>query len=265
MKHAIIFLTLLLLSMPVVTSAMDKEKQVKECACVCPFVADTTKIDVIRKHMDDIESRNLDYKDYSRRKGIIWSDVLLKVYFDRVAIVKEYDTEKVTRVEETYDPEERKPQSIMDYPALCDIFCQDILPRMLDTIRKWKPEIPETINANLFLQRSDTSDSMPWHQDLGEDYDPQDDYSAVLLLSKQDDPSNGWEGGVFQIRAGLPTDSYDENNVQKIIPQYNQAIIFNNQINSHAVTPVTKKEGCIAKRDLAIAGICFGELSRKKK
>ena len=99
---------------------------------------------------------------------------------------------------------------------------------------------------------------MDWHQDPGEDFDTMADFSLVLMLSKQDDPEHGWDGGEFKIRAGLPTDAYEETDVTHITPRFNQAILFNNRLNTHSVTEVLSRVAK-TKRDLIVVPLYFGK------
>ncbi len=98
---------------------------------------------------------------------------------------------------------------------------------------------------------------MDWHQDPGEDFTVMADYSLLLMLSDQDDPKHGWSGGEFKIKSGLPTEVCSHDAMQTIIPKYNQAILFNNKINSHMVAAVTTRL-LKTKRDLLVIPLYFG-------
>jgi hypothetical protein len=223
-----------------------ERKNIKECALVYPFFTDTHIIDSIRNVMDEIENKNLSYEDYSARKGLIWSDVAAKTS-DPVYITQEYDTQKVTEVHGVLT--QQYPQSICTYPVLKKIMAKKILPTMFAAVRTWT-SLPDEVFAQIFFQRCGMSQEMDWHQDPGEDFDRQADYSLVLMLSDQQS-ADGWQGGEFKIRSGLPTDIYDEKDVETIIPRYNQAIIFNNQINCHAAMEVIAKTAQ-SKRDIIV-------------
>ncbi len=252
-------LAILLLSVASTNNAMQKA-DIKELAIVRSFFSDTKTIATIKAIMDEIENKRLGYEDYSKRTGLVWSDVLVKTG-RKANIVKEFKTTKVTQVRETLMAQ--SPQSILHYPVLQSIVSDEILPKMFETVKTWT-KLPEEIYAQVFFQRCSSSEAMNWHQDPGEDYDPQAHYSLVLMLSEQDDPEHGWHGGKFKIRSGLPEDKYDDADVQEIIPRYNQGIIFNNQLNSHAATQVIPKLEK-AKRDIIVIPINLTKLPVKKE
>ena len=95
-----------------------------------------------------------------------------------------------------------------------------------------------------------------WHQDPGEYYDTMTDYSLVLMLSRQDDPEHGWLGGEFSIKPGLPEDKTNDAFAQTIIHEQNQAVLFNNKLNSHAVAAVLSHV-LKSKRDIIVVPIYF--------
>ena len=224
-----------------------------------PFFSQAKSIKAIRTIMDKIEAQNLAYPDYARRKGIIWSDVLVKTE-NPSEILKEFNTTKVTQV--NVKLEAQKPQSLLMYPLLQSIFSSQILPTMFETVKKYT-NLPKQAYVSFFLQRCNESEQMDWHQDPGEDYEPQADYTMVLMLSDQNDPKYGWDGGEFKIRQGLPENTFDEKNVQTIIHRYNQAIIFNNKINSHLATMVKPKTS-FSQRDIIVVLLALQKLPQKK-
>lgn len=239
--------------------AQKAPKPVQQLSLVKPFCSDPETIAVIRAAMDRIENRKLGYEDYSQRTGLLWSDVLVKTG-EIADIVEEFPTKKATQVRGSLVAQ--SPQSIMDYPVLKSILSKEILPKMFQTVRTWT-KLPEEVYAQIFFQRCSTSEPMDWHQDLGEDYDPQSDFSLVLMLSEQDDPEHGWHGGTFKIKPGLPESKCDDADVQEITPRYNQGIIFNNLLNSHSVTAVSPKRAQ-AQRDLIVIPINLTKLPLKK-
>lgn len=227
---------------------------VKELAIIKKFIPYINDINLITRDLDTIENNKLGYPDYSSRTGLIWSDVEVGTG-NPSNIIKEYVTEKVTLV--NGELQLQTAQSLLAYPETKKIVCTVLLPRIFEQIEYWKKShdttftMPKTMYAQIFFQRCSTSEPMDWHQDPGEDYDPQANYSCVLLLTDQHDLKYGWNGGEFKIRSGLPEDLYEEKDVQTIIPQYNQAIIFNNQKNSHAATAVIPRYKK-AQRDLMV-------------
>lgn len=229
----------------------------KQLMIINPFFAKPQHIYTIKKTIDEIEQKKLSYPDYAQRKGIIWSDFWINT--QKPNIIEECkETTKLTLVGEKL--QKHNPESVFNYPAVKDILCQNILPKMFALIKTndWTV-LPEKIFAQFFLQRCHSSEPMHWHQDPGEDYDMMADFSLVLMLSQQNDPQHGWHGGEFKIRPGLPTDSYTENDVEYIIPNYNQAILFNNKTHSHAVTAITSNN-IAGKRDLIVVPLYFGKI-----
>ncbi len=252
-----IFIVTMLISILVTSKAVTRE--ISELSIIKSFFADTQIIETIKTILDKIENNKLGYDDYAKRTGLIWSDVLVTTS-NPAEILKEYKTEKVTLVGDALT--EINPQSLLNYDKLAAIVSEEILPTMFKTIGEWV-ELPEHVYAQVFFQRCSNSDAMEWHQDPGEDYDPQAHYSLVLMLSEQDDPQNGWSGGVFSVRPGLPEDTYDEHDVMTIIPKYNQGILFNNQRNSHCVTEVLSATDT-TQRDIIVITINLTTLPTKK-
>lgn len=238
-----------------------RDTPIPQLAVLKKYFKDAGTIPTITKVMDEIENKGLGYPDYAKRTGLIWSDVSVK-HKGVVEILEEFKTKKATLVDEGL--KDQNAQSILDYPKLKAIVCEQVLPKMLEHISTWeKKDLPEKVFAQIFFQRCNVSEAMDWHQDPGEDYDPQAHYSLVLMLSRQSDPVHGWKGGKFFIRKGLPEDKYSESDVKTIIPRYNQGILFNNQINCHATTPVEAKTDKTA-RDIIVITICLNQLPKKK-
>jgi hypothetical protein len=125
---------------------------------------------------------------------------------------------------------------------------------MINTIHenKWA-HVPDRAWAQFFLQRCEKSEAMEFHQDPGEDYegDKAAGFTLILMLSKKNDPEHGWKGGKLKIKAGLPADECDDADVTVLELKHNQALIFNNKLNSHAVTKVSGIAGK-TKRDLMV-------------
>lgn len=258
-NNTISLIFLVLMSIPTLNNAMHAKKPVEQLSVIKSFLSNSQTIETIKKVMDDIEEKKLGYDDYSNRTGLVWSDHAVKTS-NPAELIHEFQTRKATRVFK--ELRTNNPQSLLSYPALHEIVSNEILPKLFKAVEIWT-ELPGTVFAQIFFQRCSTSEPMDWHQDPGEDYDPQADYSLVLMLSDQDDPQYGWSGGEFKIRSGLPEEKFDETTVETIIPRYNQAVIFNNQINSHATTEVVPK-GQLAKRDIIVIPFNMTTLPVKK-
>jgi hypothetical protein len=231
----------------------------KQIAIRKPFFAKSQTIKTIRKTTDYVEQKKLAYPDYDKRKGIIWSDFFVNT--QKPELIKECkNTIKLSLVEDTL--QKNNPESIFTYPDLKNILCQQILPKTfaLITTNGWA-QLPHQIFAQFFLQRCHFSNTMHWHQDPGEDYDTMADFSLIIMLSKQNDPLYGWQGGEFKIRSGLPEDLHDESKVQTIVHEDNQAILFNNKIHSHMVTAITS-ENNQGKRDLIVLALYLGKVPK---
>jgi 2-oxoglutarate-Fe(II)-dependent oxygenase superfamily protein len=256
MNSVLMFLLVSLLSVHGMSTGMfngieeieKKEPKIQELEIVNNYLPEKS-IAMIKTFMDDIEKNKLDYPDYAGRKGVLWSDVWGKKDKESLKITESKNTIKVSNSEGSV--EKREPQSIFNYSGMPKVFAKEILPTMLNVVQKWTP-VPSNFFAQLFVQRCNTSDPMAWHQDPGEDYDVMANHSLVLYLSEQDKKEEGWHGGEFKIRSGFPTDKYDDSEVMTIIPRYNQGVIFNNQLNSHAVTKVIPNSPN-TKRDIIVA------------
>jgi hypothetical protein len=244
-----------------IANAMEQETAkalAQQVNIVKPFFHNGKSIDAIRQVMDEIEEKNLAYPDYANRKGFIWSDISVET--GNPAEIMEIVSVKATQVNGKL--EVRKPQSLLNYPSVKSIFSTEILPKMFETVKNYT-NLPKKVFLSLYVQRCNESEQMDWHQDPGEDYDPQCDYSMVLMLSDQNDPKYGWDGGEFKIRAGLPEDKYDEKDVQTIVHLHNQAVIFNNKLNSHLAAAVKPKTVSSA-RDIIVVLLALDKLPKKK-
>lgn len=224
---------------------------VQQYAAIYPFFQNEKLIPRITETMDAIKNNKLSYPDYSGRSGLIWSDVEITAcgnYFD----MKECsETIKLTEVDNK--PKAIKPESVMDYHLLRTVLSTIVLPKMITTIQenKWA-NVPDSAFAQIFLQSCEKSEAMDWHQDPGEYYDRMADFSLILLLSKKNDLEHGWKGGKLKIKTGLPGDLCDEVDSVVLKHAYNKAYLFNNKLNSHAVTEVKNIAGKLSKRDLMV-------------
>ena len=257
--HKIKYYVLLLGCSVSICNSMQKPS-IQQLEIINPFFSDVVTIDCIKQIMDEIEQKKLDYKDYSNRTGIIWSDLIIHDTNNLEDLEECMDAIKLTEVDGML--KKHNPESLFAYPQMQSIFSKEILPKIFATIKKneWAT-ISKKAFAQLFVQRCHISDAMDWHQDPGEDYDTMSDFSLVLLLSKKEDVTHGWRGGKFKIRAGLPLDSYAEENVETLTPRYNQAFLFNNKLNSHAVTQIMSTVEK-SKRDLIVVPIYLEKLPK---
>lgn len=247
--------TLLLLLTATTSSCMHK-KTIQQFAIIKPFFKKIETITTLTNAMDAIENKGLSYPDYDKRTGLIFSEFWVKT--KQPKNIKEIERRKIlTLVEEKL--EEHKAESSFDYPEIQKILTQKILPKTFKCIElnQWAI-LPKKVFAQLYLQRCHTGDPMDWHQDPGEYYDTQADFSLIIMLSKQDDPVHGWMGGEFKIKSGLPGDVHNATDVKTIIHEYNQGILFNNHINSHAVTAVLSTM-IKSKRDLLVVPLYFNK------
>lgn len=248
LRHLV--LTLLILSFTPATACL------RQLAVIKPFFTNPRSIHIIKNSINLIERKKLTYPDYDNRTGIMWSDFLVNT--QRPQLIEECkNTIKLTRVNNIL--EKQNPESVFEHKAVKDILCQQILPKMLAciTINGWA-ELPETAFGQFFLQRCNSSNAMEWHQDPGEDYNVAADFSLVIMLSEQNDPRYGWHGGEFNIRSEDPENPYHEQKVQTIIPKHNQAILFNNKLHSHAVTPIIGRNN-EAQRDIIVVPLYLGK------
>lgn len=229
---------------------------IKQLITIKPFF-NSNNICVIKETIRRVEKEKLTYRDYSGRTGIIWTDFWVNTQQPEI-IRESKNTVKHTRLADKLV--RQKPESVFNYPKLQKILCQEILPMTFALIRTegWT-RLPQTAFAQFFLQRCHTSEAMDWHQDPGEDYDTVADFSLVIMLSHQNNDVHGWQGGQFKIKAGLPNDTYNESDVTTLTQQFNQAILFNNKINSHSVTAITSSVEK-TERDIIVVPIYLGKL-----
>lgn len=234
-----------------------EQQQIQQLAIIKPFFSKSRTIETLTNVMDKIENSGLSYPDYDKRTGLIFSEFW--VMTAQPENIMEQPNKKI-RVLVDGELKDYSAQSSFGYCKLQKILTKEILPKTFDCIKenKWAP-LPKSLFAQLYLQRCHTGDPMDWHQDPGEYYDTMADFSLVLMLSKQNNPVHGWTGGEFKIKPGLPGDACDETEVKKIIHEYNQGVLFNNKLNSHAVTAVLS--GMIkSKRDILVLCLYFNKL-----
>lgn len=236
----------------------EEQKKVKQLTLINPFFHKNKTITQLTESMDFIENEKLSYPDYDKRTGLIFSE--FSVNTAQPEEMKELPRRKV-RVLVGDKLQDYSAQSPFDYPTIQKILAKKILPTTFNCITEnnWAV-LPKKIIAGFYLQRCHNGDPMDWHQDPGEYCDPQANFSLVLMLGEQSDSQYGWTGGEFKVKPGLPEDDHREADVKTILHEYNQGVLFNNQINSHAVTEVlatTPK----SKRDIVVLMLYFGKRS----
>jgi hypothetical protein len=272
MNHKKLFtLLLLLLTATTAIKCMEAEEQkkVKQLTLINPFFHKNKPITQLIERMDFIENKGLSYPDYDKRTGLMFTEFEVNITRDKklekLGIAPELTLEELqtrpVRVLVNEQLEDHYAQSPFHYPEVKNILKKRILPTTLQSIieNKWA-ELPKKLIAGFYLQRCHNGDPMDWHQDPGEYYDPQANFSLVLMLGEQTDPQHGWTGGEFKVKPGLPKDDHREADVKTIIHEYNQGVLFNNQINSHAVTEVLANTPK-SKRDIVVLTLYFGKRS----
>jgi hypothetical protein len=233
-------------------------EEVRQLAVIPNFLTETGVVTATQA-MDAIEAKRKTYSDYGGRMGGIWSDFTVDT--NNPNPTRECEGRiRLTQVAEqrVEKPKSRVPESVFDYPEMRTVLAQEILPKMFAFIRTngWTT-LPEKVFTQFYLQRCNTSEAMDWHQDPGEpEWDTMAHYSLVLMLGKQDDPVRGWHGGEFRIRSGKPNDT-DDTPIKTIIHKFNQAVLFNNQLNCHRAEAVTGTE--TSQRDLIVTMIYLGK------
>jgi hypothetical protein len=231
-----------------------QQKEIHQLALIKPFFNKLTTITKCIHTMDDIENKGLSYPDYDKRTGCIFSEFWVKTQHPEK--MQEIERRKI-RVLVDEKLHDFNAESSFDYPHIQKIIAHKILPKTFQCIEEhqWAP-LPKKVFIQFFLQRCHIGNAMDWHQDPGPYYDLMADYALVLMLGKQDDPEHGWIGGEFKIKTGLPADSQQEINAQTIIHEQNQAVLFNNLCNSHAVTAILSAVQK-SKRDIIVVHIFF--------
>jgi hypothetical protein len=222
---------------------------------VLPQMLTRSELASFKKWID--EMMPMAYEDFDTRVGITWDDYWLTRATNTVRLdtVAKYIGEG----------QEQHPQSLFSYPAIKQILFEKVLPDCFACVEK-HTILPEELYMQTFVLRSEINQStqaqkqhVRWHRDPSP-YDAVADYTLVLMLSDGNDLANGWSGGELYIKNGLPE---DENPALKVIPRYNQAIIFNNKNNSHLVTAIQSSH--ITTRDILIVNIYLEDPSRKSK
>lgn len=190
------------------------------------------------------------YQDFDNRIGVSWDDYWLDRKTDTVRIdpVAKFVTIDGTDVEQ-------KPASIFNYSDISKILLKDLLPRYFEHVAQ-HIALPDTVYLQTFVLRSVLTDIeknktqlVRWHQDPSE-YGTIGDYTLVLMLSDHTNPTEGWDGGELLIKNGLPA---DQTPAIKITPRHNQAIMFNNKLNSHMVTNIQHRNKGV--RDVVIINL----------
>jgi len=231
-----------------------QQKEIQQLAIIKPFFNKFKTITTLTHVMDEIEHKGLSYPDYDKRTGLIFSEFWVKT--QQPEKMQEIERRKI-RVLVNEKLQDYNAESSFDYPNIQKILAHKILPQIFQCIEnhKWA-QLPKEVFAQLYLQRCHNGDPMDWHQDPGEYYDPMADYSLVLMLGEQDDPIHGWMGGEFKVKPGLPGDNHNPIDVLTIIHEQNQGVLFNNKLNSHAVTAVLSSVQK-SKRDIIVVPIFF--------
>ena len=234
-----------------------ESQEIQQLTIIKPFFNKLRSITKITHVMDEVEKRGLGFLDYDKRIGLIFSEFWVTTAQPEKII--EMPRKKIS-VCVNGKFQEHRPQSFFDYPRIQKILMQEILPKTFRCIEenKWAT-LPKSLFAQIYLQRCHTSAPMNWHQDSGKHFDHQANFSLIIMLSKQDNPVHGWMGGELKIKAGLPEETHNETDVKTIIHEYNQGILFNNKINSHAVTAVLSNL-MSSKRDILVVPIYFEKL-----
>jgi hypothetical protein len=252
----IFIVTLLLNTATTIHTAAEKpaSREIEQLAIIPNFLT-AAGVATAQRTMRTMEATQKTYYDYGARKGGIWSDFWVST--DNPNPTHECEGRvRLTQVAEQLvaTPKSRLAESLFDYPEMRNVLAQEILPSMFALIRtKGWTTLPENVFTQFYLQSCGTSKAMDWHQDPGEpEWDTMAHYSLVLMLGKQDDPVHGWQGGEFRIRPGKPQDT-DPVKATTILHKYNQAVLFNNQLNCHRAEAVTGTEN--SQRDLIVTMI----------
>lgn len=218
-----------------------------------PKILSKEQLSAIKDWMEYM--KNLTYDDFDNRRGYIWDNCRLdtrdinSLRLLSIDLVKKFVTIQGVNVEQF-------PKSIFSYPNISQILLETILPTYFKTISQQK-KLPDSIYLQIFVLRSLLSERVStqkqhvrWHQDPSE-YGTVADYTLVLMLSDPFDPLSGWEGGELLLKNGLPSNVAP---AIRVVPKYNQAILFNNKKNSHMVTAIKNAKNHTT-RDIIIINI----------
>jgi hypothetical protein len=223
-----------------------------------PNLLSDDKLSTIQNWIDDMMP--FSYQDFDNRIGIVWDDYVIDIQDSPTLIsidpVSKYVVIKGQDVEQY-------PRSIFSYPTLSQILLKDILPPYLKSVSHHTP-LPSTLYMQTFVLRSllnpeniDKKQHVRWHQDPSEYPNSYADYTLVLMLSDPENPLTGWSGGDLLLKNGLPETT---NPALKVHPRLNQAVLFNNKNNSHAVTSI--KALANSTRDIMIINIYLQDPSK---
>ena len=194
------------------------------------------------------------YEDFDKRIGIVWDDYLLDISKSprllSIDPVKKFVTIRGANVEQF-------PKSIFSYPSISQILLEKILPVYFNAISQ-HIKLPHSVYMQTFVLRSALSEltltqkqHVRWHQDPSDYGNSVADYTLVLMLSNPFDPLKGWDGGELLVKNGMPTDIAP---AVRVVPKYNQAVMFNNKKNSHMVTAI-KNAKDDTTRDIIIINV----------
>lgn len=199
--------------------------------------------------------KNFTYEDFDNRWGYIWDNCRLDTRditsprLLSIDLVKKFVTIQGIDVEQF-------PKSIFSYPNISQILLEKILPVYFKAISQQK-KLPDNVYLQIFVLRSLLSETIStqkqlvrWHQDRSE-YGKVADYTLVLMLSDPFDPLSGWEGGDLLLKNGVPSNVAP---AIRVVPRYNQAILFNNKKNSHMVTAIKNAKNHTT-RDIIIINV----------
>lgn len=219
---------------------------------VLPNLLPEEKLTTLKSWINDMMV--VAYEDFDKRVGIVWDDYLLDVR--NVPTLIEVDpVRKFVKIDGV--DVEQFPRSIFSYPNISDILLQNILPAYYKAISQ-HVVLPVTVYMQTFVLRSllsnklsDQKQHVRWHQDPSEYDNSVADYTLVLMLSDPFDAVSGWDGGEILLKNGMPS---DDNPAVKVTPKLNQAILFNNQKNSHLVTAI-KNAQMGTTRDIVIINV----------
>lgn len=220
---------------------------------ISPFLKDSKKLLLLRNWMNSIVEKKAAFQDYDGRTGISWVDFEVDIKNNKPTLAKiRNDIPKM--IEQEADLVKVHPESLFKYPAIAEILLADIVPTAIEQLQKWTA-IPKHMFVQTWINRleikkdENKNNTVGWHQDPGSSCPHKADYSLILLLNDRQDPDHGWEGGKWLLKSGKAEDA--QQGPLTIIPECNQAILFDNKNSSHAVTQVHAKNDKVI-RDILI-------------
>lgn len=268
MKKYIVLINLITMSALQSTQLLENVPSQQNYTIIYPVLT-VEKMKTLKEWLNYLKGAEKIERGFDSRILFTWDYFRIKPQIPISELIERCDDDFPVFTVVDDNPYKPNPESIFDYPEISSIILEDIIPQILKVIPKLTA-IPQekllvrTEFHQLYITKNirDQPNDIHWHQDPGTNYGFKSDYTTVIMLSDQNDPKHGWDGGKFLLKPGLPAGTTD---FVTLTPRYNQAILFNNKENSHAVTKITKNEDQETERSILIVEFYLQEPSPEEK